>query len=314
MGIVIGMDEAGYGPNFGPLVVTATVWEVPGSPHDADFWKALRPIVVRDPKAPHKKLHINDSKAVYNSARGLGPLERSVLGVLGGAGHQPRGLRDLAALLTGGRIEFDGEPWFLGRDLPLPHAEHELCFDELAQRWRACCEKEGVRLRAVASDVVLTRRFNELVRAAGSKGMALSRISFDLLRRVWDPDGEEPTLVIADKHGGRNRYDLLLQEVLDGVMIFRREEGRDASRYRVNRTELRFEPRAESHLPVAFASLVCKYVRQLAMSLFNDFWRGHLPNLRPTQGYSTDCHRFRKDIAETAARLGIADEGLWRER
>jgi hypothetical protein len=28
MGIWIGMDEAGYGPNFGPLVVAATVWEV----------------------------------------------------------------------------------------------------------------------------------------------------------------------------------------------------------------------------------------------------------------------------------------------
>ena len=29
MGILIGMDEAGYGPNFGPLVVAATAWEVP---------------------------------------------------------------------------------------------------------------------------------------------------------------------------------------------------------------------------------------------------------------------------------------------
>jgi ribonuclease HII len=29
MGILIGMDEAGYGPNLGPLVVAATAWEVP---------------------------------------------------------------------------------------------------------------------------------------------------------------------------------------------------------------------------------------------------------------------------------------------
>ena len=29
MGILIGMDEAGYGPNYGPLVVAATAWEVP---------------------------------------------------------------------------------------------------------------------------------------------------------------------------------------------------------------------------------------------------------------------------------------------
>ena len=30
MGILIGMDEAGYGPNLGPLVVAATAWEVEG--------------------------------------------------------------------------------------------------------------------------------------------------------------------------------------------------------------------------------------------------------------------------------------------
>ena len=29
MGILIGMDEAGYGPHLGPLVVAATAWEVP---------------------------------------------------------------------------------------------------------------------------------------------------------------------------------------------------------------------------------------------------------------------------------------------
>lgn len=29
MGILIGMDEAGYGPNYGPLVVAATAWHAP---------------------------------------------------------------------------------------------------------------------------------------------------------------------------------------------------------------------------------------------------------------------------------------------
>lgn len=314
MGLVIGIDEAGYGPNLGPLVVTATVWEVPGPPQAANFWKLLRPVVVRDPKGPHRKLHINDSKAVYSSTKGIAALERSVLGALGGAGFSPRGWRDLSALLTQGRLELDGEPWFAGRDLTLPSAEHDLCFDELAARWRACSEKTGIRLCTVVSDVVLTRRFNTAVREAGSKGLALSRITLELLRRVWDPACHEPTLILADKHGGRNRYDLLLQEVLDGAMIFRRQEGRNASCYCVNRSELRFEPRAEAHLPVALASLVCKYVRQLSMALFNAFWREHLPQLKPTQGYSTDCYRFRNEIAETARRLGLAEEDWWRER
>ena len=29
MAILIGIDEAGYGPNYGPLVVAATAWHVP---------------------------------------------------------------------------------------------------------------------------------------------------------------------------------------------------------------------------------------------------------------------------------------------
>ena len=40
MGVFIGMDEAGYGPNLGPLVVTATVWEVPGEPGEFDHSSA----------------------------------------------------------------------------------------------------------------------------------------------------------------------------------------------------------------------------------------------------------------------------------
>ena len=48
MGFVIGMDEAGYGPNLGPLVLTATVWEVPGRwPKRTDFWQVFADIAER---------------------------------------------------------------------------------------------------------------------------------------------------------------------------------------------------------------------------------------------------------------------------
>ncbi len=48
MGFVIGMDEAGYGPNLGPLVLTATVWEVPGRwPKRTDFWQLFADIAER---------------------------------------------------------------------------------------------------------------------------------------------------------------------------------------------------------------------------------------------------------------------------
>ncbi len=41
MGYLIGTDEAGYGPNLGPLVISATVWEVPDGVGSEDLYRRL---------------------------------------------------------------------------------------------------------------------------------------------------------------------------------------------------------------------------------------------------------------------------------
>src|SRR3954449_12319593 len=97
MGLVIGMDEAGYGPNLGPLVLTATVWEVPGRPQTTDFWTAFAKIAERELADDDDRLHIADSKEVYSPARGLGPLERGVLAACGIKSRMPVGLHELLA-------------------------------------------------------------------------------------------------------------------------------------------------------------------------------------------------------------------------
>ncbi|MGE3314020.1 MAG: hypothetical protein AB7O26_02810 [Planctomycetaceae bacterium] len=315
MGIVIGMDEAGYGPNLGPLVVTATVWEVQGSPRQVDFWKSFADCVTSTPVRRDARLHVADSKQVYKSGAGLDALELGVCAALRLMSFTPASFSDLCVQLCRDSA-LDVEPWFAEADLPLPNSSAtESADSETAMlRWLECSEACGIRLKAVRCDVVLTRRFNELMRECGSKGVALSRISMKLLRDVWDPAQEEPTVVFADKHGGRNRYDDLLAEVTDGAMIFRLAEGMEVSRYRVGATEIRFQARAEEHLPVALASMFSKYVRELSMMLFNDYWRRHIPDLKPTQGYPVDARRFRNDIAEVQAQIGVSDEVLWRER
>ena len=84
--------------------------------------------------------------------------------------------------------------------------------------------------------------------------------------------------------------------------------------YRVGSTELRFQMKAEANFPVALASLVCKYVRELSMLVFNQFWAKHVSGLKPTAGYPVDAARFRQDIAESQTNLNITDDVLWRER
>ena len=256
--------------------------------------------------AADERLHIADSKDVYCPAIGLGPLERGALAAFGVASRVPSDFDELLDELWGRQHRrtragwptlraADGNLWFSDDvALPLPVSQEgrsaAQCRREVAGRLRshAACGCASIR-----SDVVAPRRWNLATRETDNKATALSRLHMQLLRRVWDPDTSGPTMVIADKHGGRNRYAELLTECLDGRMVWCRHESRDSSIYRVGSTEIHFEARAERHFPVALASMVSKYVRELAMELFNRFWQTHLPTLKPTHGYPTDARRFR---------------------
>ncbi|MFK7817401.1 MAG: hypothetical protein AB8G99_01675 [Planctomycetaceae bacterium] len=313
MGIVIGMDEAGYGPNLGPLVIGITAWRCDGHPAEVDLWSTLsEAICQKSPKKNDARLHVADSKDVYSSSRGIAPLERTVLAALRVLGHTPRSFSELHRLLIHGEPE--PEPWFDGEDIALPIAASPDDIGDGADLLSNCLQENLVRIEKIRCDVVLTRRFNSMVRVHNSKGIALSESSVQLLRSVWNPNESERTHVIADKHGGRNRYDELLEDVVDDHMIFRLQEGRERSVYRVNKTDITFQTKAEQHLPVALASMVAKYVREVFMELFNRFWQQHLPDLKPTKGYPVDAIRYKKEIAATAAKLGLDEDAWWRSR
>ncbi|WP_010582156.1 hypothetical protein [Schlesneria paludicola] len=311
---LIGMDEAGLGPNLGPFVVAVTVWDVPTTPRTFDLWDAFSEVFTNEPGTNDARLHIADSKQVFQPHKGLHGLERPVLAALRLLGHTPRTFRELHELLVTAnalKAESDeAESWYRDHDFELPTADHDF---SMVEHWQRCCHDRDVRLVAVKVALVEAPRFNRLLREYDNKSLVVSRIAFELLRSVWDPD-ETETFIVGDKHGGRNRYDQLLAEVLDGEMIFRLEESAERSEYRVGKTVLRFQPRAEVHAPVALASMTAKYVRELAMTQFNRFWARHIDDLRPTQGYPLDARRFRDEIAEVQQRLGILDDHLWRNR
>ncbi len=371
--LLIGMDEAGLGPNFGPFVVAATVWEVPGSPGDFDFWTAFDTVLTHSPTSCDPRLHVADSKQVFQPHRGLAALERGVWSALRMCGvlaetfaglcqaliEPPSSVRHGCGRRTGGlalpapkaepasvakngcgtvsspsqpgrhslfddvelsAARFPTEtactsddelqlPWYDGDGLSLPVESSDL---NLVAPWQQVCERLGVRLVAIRADVVEPLRFNRLVRRYDNKSQATSRLAMNLLHSVWQPEDQQ-TLVVADKHGGRNRYDTLLSETF-GQQVECLTEGAELSAYRLGNGELRFQPRAESHGPVALASMTAKYLRELAMHQFNRFWQAHLPELKPTQGYPLDAKRFRDDITQAQRRLQIADEILWRER
>lgn len=86
---VIGTDEAGYGPNLGPLTIAATVWRVERSASQA-IESSLKPRTKEDPfrryarracDEPDGRPLIDDSKAVYGRG-GLRALEHATLAML----------------------------------------------------------------------------------------------------------------------------------------------------------------------------------------------------------------------------------------
>src|ERR1051326_1133418 len=82
--ILAGIDEAGYGPLLGPLVVGCSAFEIEGDAMGPlpCLWKRLRRLVSRNRLRSGRKIQINDSKAVYNPTVGVRELERAVLAVM----------------------------------------------------------------------------------------------------------------------------------------------------------------------------------------------------------------------------------------
>ena len=262
--IIIGTDEAGYGPNLGPLVVSLTAWEADAE----DLSPLFEPL-------KQAGIAIGDSKKLYH----------------GGS---------LAALETGVLV-------------PLRSLQGDIApaFDEILQQHR-------VQLLDMQYRSIEPEEFNRLLDQFDSKGSLLSNVTLRLVADQLSKHTQDNVLVLCDKHGGRNRYLDILTEFFPGDYIQVVQESRESSVYRLvlegRHWEFRFLAKGETHLPIALASMLSKYQRELAMLRFNAFWQSHVPDLRPTAGYPEDAKRFKQQIATVQERLGIADDHIWRKR
>ena len=78
----IGIDEAGYGPNLGPLVIALVAFRLPNEEAETCLWHRLRSGVRRHDEPADSRPLVADSKLVYSPTRGLRALEHGVLGAL----------------------------------------------------------------------------------------------------------------------------------------------------------------------------------------------------------------------------------------
>ena len=314
MTLCIGTDEAGYGPNLGPLVVAATAWHVEG---DGDA--AARIGLAMAQAVPGRRTPLwADSKQLYKQGpvdRGLMLLEEGVLTGLCLTGSPLAAdwlalAQQLGAIGPGaGSLDWDRLD-----SLTLPRATSATAISRLVAALEKSLAGQQTTLRGVVCRAIYPAEFNARLARGLNKADILSQATLELavmLRARWP---EEPALVWCDRHGGRKSYAALLGRHFAVPLVQTLSETPACSAYALPAADARveFAVGGEARVPVALASMTAKYVRELAMLAFNEFWSDRVPGLRSTAGYPLDARRWRQEVGPAAARAGVAEASLWR--
>ena len=185
---------------------------------------------------------------------------------------------------------------------------------------RQTARRIGVEVADLGCAVVFEDRFNRMVSATRSKAAVNFTFIAGHLRQIWDRDAAHRPVVVVDRQSGRTRYrEPLAMNFPDAQLTVLRESG-EVSAYLIREPrqgramEVRFQTRAEAqHLPVALASMLAKYNRELMMARFNRTFGRWLPDVRPTAGYGSDAQRFWREVRPQLPRLGIDPQQLRRQ-
>ncbi len=324
MRIYAGIDEAGYGPMFGPFVVARTVFAVEeedpqGPPR---LWETLSSAVCKSVKDRKRRIAVNDSKKLFSPDTGVAQLERGVLAFL--RSHELRPAK-LDELLT--HVAMDDQSrlsqllWYHDPEggPALPSSWHDDQIGIAGSQLGRCLSQSGVKLGETRAAVIYEDRFNQIIDTTRSKAACAWQFVAGHLWEVWERYGEHHPWVAVDRQGGRKVYHPQLQLLFQGAQLRLLDESEDVSRYHLQlgprQMTVSFETGSEDrHLPTALASMLAKYLREMLMVRFNRFWQAHVPQLKRTAGYVQDGRRFLAQIEQHLDRLNIDRGQLIRSR
>jgi ribonuclease HII len=313
----IGIDEAGYGPNMGPLLQTAVGVRFPAQPRDA--WRVLAKAVRRHGESDEddSRVIIDDSKKVYGAPNGLSRLELGVLAALCPPDTPwpvPLG-HFLAFVAPKALVDLIAEPWFDEFD-PLPAVTEPGAIRAASQTFHAARQKAKLSPFWVRSRVTPPALFNSLLDECANKAEVLATGLHDLIIAARMPDDD--VVYAIDRQGGRIYYVALLQHACPDGWVEIVEETAACCRYRMSaghQVSWSFEVEAESrHFTVALASMVSKFVREVLMRQFNRYWQKHVPGIKATAGYPVDSHRFFAEIQPAMRTLRVGHRLVWRRK
>lgn len=270
-----GIDEAGLGPILGPFCATAVTFKAPG-----DLKQLTNDL--------QKKLfYVDDSKKVFQGKNGFKRLELNVLAFYYILGNSlPKSINSFIPSLN--------SSWNCS-DIPLPIETNIEQIKDAAALIKKVFNAREIELLDIKRTAVSPINFNKLIDMWDNKSIVCQKIIQPLLTNCFNNEFNQQ--IVVDKQGGRKFYKEYLDSILNIQSTAIVQEENNHSIYRVNNNEIHFMAKADSNnFTVALASMFSKYMRELGMLSFNNYWKEKSQDLKRTAGYYTDGIRFITEL------------------
>jgi ribonuclease HII len=319
MVVLVGIDEAGFGPILGPLVVSSSTFLLPHPLLETDLWQILKKSVGNRRKRLAGRLLITDSKKAYSKSVGTRHLERTVLSCLRCLDKEPAALSELIALLCPECLKrLSDYPWYKNagkQKIPGDEGDRKIASVVLKDDMTSN-SMELLELKSHCLDVAY---YNKMVGSVKNKASVLFTATSRLIKNALDNFAGDEMQIIIDRQGGRVRYRKVLQRMFADMELKIVRESPAASSYELTANakvvRLHFVVGAdERFLPVSLASMVSKYLRELLVYHINRYFAGHCAELKPTAGYWKDGLRFIEDLKTNIPHVRYDSNQLIRSR
>ena len=301
MVVLVGIDEAGFGPILGPLIISSSTFSLPHNLLSSDLWQVLRKSVGDRRKHLSGRLLITDSKKAYTRSLGIGHLQRTVLSILKYLNKEPSTLTELIELLCPSCLErLSDYPWY--RDIADYNLSMDVADKEVASAVLADdLASNGIELLDLKSCCLDVAYYNEMIEAVKNKANVLFSATCSLIKNAYDGFAGDDLQIIVDRQGGRVHYRKSLQLMFNDMELKILLETPTTSSYELKADgrsmRIHFVVGADGRfLPVSLASMVSKYIRELMVGCMNRYFAGLSADLKPTAGYWKDGLRFIEDI------------------